>query len=114
MPENPDVAELVDRAIPAWIDRFTAEQGHPPSPREVGEIAFRVLIEGSAPDVMATSARPSAYTRDEVLDICEALAAVRQDAGGEMQLKFLALWCYQLLIEGKRYNDVVLDAAGVA
>lgn len=115
MPPPPDLDALVNRAMPAWAQRFLDEQGQPPSARDCAHILYRTLIEGGAPEVMVVAPRPSPYTYEELLDMVEALHVVRLDSSGAAAgVGLLAFWTYQLLIEHKRYDDVVADARGMA
>lgn len=114
MPNVPDLDRLVNLAMPAWAEAFRASNGHEPSARDCAHILFRTLVEGAAPEVVPADPRPAVYAYEEFLDILEALQVVRSEStGGVAGVGLLAFWAFQLLVERKRYDEVLADARGI-
>lgn len=119
-----DLTAFVNTEIPQWETRWQARNGTGPSPRECALAIWRRCCEGMTHVTLLESvtdpgidwphvATPAPYTLDTFADIMDALATVRTDSGGQWWPGLMALWGWQLLIGGNRYDAVLHDARTV-
>lgn len=121
-----DKTALVTVDTPAWVTAFMrGHDSNAPSPRDVAHMCWRRIVwhwtaeesRAEASDGVAFIARGELravpYTYEATLEMADALASMREVAGGTWTPELIAMWMFELLVEGRRYDDLVVDAMTV-